>query len=100
MTFAKGASFDDPSGLFNPSLDGNVRSAVDFHEGDKIDETALKVIRAAGCVEDFGARYRRRRPLAEEPKGGLKERSRPPRHDRIVANQDWAGVIDHCLGKA
>jgi hypothetical protein len=48
MTFAKGASLDDPSGLFNSSLEGNVRRAIDFHEGDKIDEKALKaLIRAA-----------------------------------------------------
>src|SRR5690348_4133646 len=48
MTFAKGASLDDPAGLFNSSLDGNTRRAIDFHEGDKIDEKALKaLIRAA-----------------------------------------------------
>ena len=48
MTFAKGASLDDPSRLFNASLDGNTRRAIDLHEGDKIDETAFKaLIRAA-----------------------------------------------------
>jgi hypothetical protein len=48
LTFAKGASLKDPSGLFNSSLDGNARRAIDFHEGDKIDERALKaLIRAA-----------------------------------------------------
>ena len=48
MTFAKGASLEDPSGLFNSSLDGNTRRAIDFHEDDKIDEKALKaLIRAA-----------------------------------------------------
>ena len=48
MTFAKGASLEDPSGLFNSSLEGNTRRAIDFHEGDKIDEKALKaLIRAA-----------------------------------------------------
>ena len=48
MTFAKGASLPDPAGLFNASLDGNVRRAIDIHEGDKIDEAALKeLIRAA-----------------------------------------------------
>jgi hypothetical protein len=48
LTFAKGASLEDPSGLFNSSLEGNVRRAIDIHEGDKIDEKALKVlIRAA-----------------------------------------------------
>jgi hypothetical protein len=48
MTFAKGASLEDPAGLFNSSLDGNVRRAIDIHEGEKIDEAALKdLIRAA-----------------------------------------------------
>lgn len=48
MTFAKGAALDDPSGLFNSSLDGNVRRAIDFREGEAIDEAALKaLIRAA-----------------------------------------------------
>jgi len=48
MTFAKGASLDDPSGLFNSSLEGNTRRAIDFHEDDEIDEEALKeLIRAA-----------------------------------------------------
>jgi hypothetical protein len=48
MTFAKGAKLDDPSRLFNSSLDGNTRRAIDFHEGEKIDENALKaLIRAA-----------------------------------------------------
>ena len=48
LTFAKGAALPDPSGLFNSSLDGNVRRAIDIHEGDKVDEAALKdLIRAA-----------------------------------------------------
>jgi hypothetical protein len=48
MTFAKGASLKDPSGLFNSSLEGNTRRAIDFHEGEKIDEEALKsLVRAA-----------------------------------------------------
>lgn len=48
MTFAKGASLEDPSGLFNSSLDGNTRRAIDIHEGQEIDEDALKaLIRAA-----------------------------------------------------
>jgi hypothetical protein len=48
MTFAKGASLEDPAGLFNSSLEGNTRRAIDIHEGDKIDEKALKaLIRAA-----------------------------------------------------
>jgi hypothetical protein len=48
VTFAKGASLDDPAGLFNSSLDGNVRRAIDFHEGDELDEQGLKaLVRAA-----------------------------------------------------
>ena len=48
MTFAEGAFLDDPAGLFNSSLDGNLRRAIDFHEGDKLNEKALKaLIRAA-----------------------------------------------------
>jgi hypothetical protein len=48
MTFAKGAALPDPAGLFNSSLEGNVRRAIDVHEGDKIDQAALKtLIRAA-----------------------------------------------------
>ena len=51
MTFAKGAALDDPLGLFNSSLDGNTRRAIDFREGEKIDEEALKaLIRAAVAV--------------------------------------------------
>ena len=51
LTFAKGASLKDPSSLFNSSLEGNTRRAIDFHEGDKIDEKALKaLIRAAAAL--------------------------------------------------
>jgi hypothetical protein len=44
VTFAKGASLEDPSGMFNSSLEGNVRRAIDFHEGDAIDEAAFKAL--------------------------------------------------------
>src|SRR6476646_8424943 len=55
MTFAKGAALKDPSGLFNSSLDGNVRHAIDIHEGDKVDEAALKdLIRAAVTLNLLG----------------------------------------------
>src|SRR5476651_2431977 len=51
LTFARGASLEDPSRLFNSSLEGNTRRAIDFHEGDKIDEKALKtLIRAAAAL--------------------------------------------------
>jgi len=55
-TFAKGASLEDPSSLFNSSLEGNTRRAIDFHEGDKIDEKALKaLIRAAVALNTSSA---------------------------------------------
>ena len=57
MTFAKGAALKDPSGLFNSSLDGNTRRAIDFHEGEKIDEKALKgLVRAAVALNKSTAR--------------------------------------------
>jgi hypothetical protein len=56
MTFAKGASLDDPSGLFNSSLEGRVRRAIDFREGDKVNEKALKtLIRAAVALNTSSA---------------------------------------------
>jgi hypothetical protein len=59
MTFAQGAALKDPSGLFNSSLDGNVRRAIDFHEGDKVNEKALKaLIRAAVALNKSAARAR------------------------------------------
>lgn len=59
LTFAKGASLEDPSGLFNSSMEGNVRRAIDIHEGEKIDDTALKdLIRAAVALN-----------LKKKPKG-------------------------------
>jgi hypothetical protein len=59
LTFAKGASLKDPSGLFNSSLEGNVRRAIDIHEGDKIDEKALKaLIRAAVALNTASAAKR------------------------------------------
>jgi len=57
MTFAQGASLPDPSGLFNSSLEGNVRRAIDFHEGDKPNEKALKaLIRAAVALNKSSGR--------------------------------------------
>ena len=57
MTFAKGASLKDPSGLFNSSLEGNVRRAIDFHEGGKLNKKALKaLIRAAVALNTSSAR--------------------------------------------
>jgi hypothetical protein len=57
LTFAKGASLEDPSGLFNSSLEGNVRRAIDFHEGETLDEAALKaLIRTAVAFNQSSAK--------------------------------------------
>jgi len=60
MTFAKGASLDDPSGLFNSSLEGNVRRAIDIHEGDKIDEKAFKALIRAAVALNTSASSRKK----------------------------------------
>lgn len=66
LTFARGAALADPSGLFNSSLEGNTRRAIDFHEGDKIDEAALKaLIRAAVALNTS---VRAARPVRSEKK--------------------------------
>ena len=60
MTFAKGAALTDPSGLFNSSLDGNTRRAIDFHEGEKVDEEALKaLVRAAVALNQSKPKTKR-----------------------------------------
>ena len=57
MSFGKGASLKDPSGLFNPSLEENTRRAIDFHDGEKIDEESLKtLVRAAVTLNKFKAK--------------------------------------------
>jgi len=65
LTFARGAALEDPSGLFNSSLDGNVRRAIDIREGEKIDEAALKnLIRAAVALNLLGNSRPRPRPAS------------------------------------
>ena len=64
MTFAKGASLKDPSGLFNSSLDANVRRAIDIHEGDKIDEAALKDLIRAAVALNLEAKSKPKPPRA------------------------------------
>jgi hypothetical protein len=62
LTFAKGASLEDPSGLFNSSLEGNTRRAIDIHEGDKIDEKALQaLVRTAVALNASAAAQRKRK---------------------------------------
>ncbi len=68
MTFAKGAALKDPSGLFNSSLEGNVRRAIDIHEGDKINEAALKdLIRAAVVLNLKGMSKPKPKPRQKSP---------------------------------
>ena len=72
MTFAKGAALKDPSGLFNSSLDGNARRAIDLHEGDKVDEAALKnLIRAAVALNLKG----QNKPKPKPPKRATSKRA-------------------------
>jgi hypothetical protein len=71
MTFAKGASLEDPSGLFNSSLEGNTRRAIDFHEGDKIDANALKALIRAAVALNTSVRARVRPPQSKKlPRSG------------------------------
>ena len=65
LTFAKGAALEDPSRLFNSSLEGNVRRAIDIHEGDEVDEAAfIALVRAAVTLNETSARKRTRRVKA------------------------------------
>ena len=74
MTFAKGAALNDPSSLFNSSLDGNTRRAIDFHEGEKINERALKtLVRAAADYNQ--ARKTKKAPAAAKAKAGKSKKS-------------------------
>ena len=70
MTFAKGAELKDPTGLFNSSLEGNVRRAIDIHEGEKIDKIALKnLIRAAVALNRAGKAKAKAKPRSAAKKG-------------------------------
>jgi hypothetical protein len=70
LTFAKGAALKDPSGLFNSSLDGNVRRAIDLHEGDQVDEAALKdLIHAAVALNLEGKSKPKPRPASSKRAG-------------------------------
>jgi hypothetical protein len=62
LTFAKGAALEDPSGLFNSSLEGNVRRAIDIHEGDKINEKALKALIRAAVALNTATRAAKKKP--------------------------------------
>ncbi|MEY9097475.1 hypothetical protein ABIA24_000384 [Sinorhizobium fredii] len=118
LTFAKGASLEDPSGLFNSSLEGNTRRAIDIHEGDRIDEQALKALIRAAVTLNLSVRatlaaLRRkqrapehlicsrplelaaqRRPDPRQPQGG---RSPPPAHRKAP---DRSGAIGSTIAAA
>ena len=81
MTFAKGASLEDPSGLFNSSLEGNTRRAIDFHEGDKIDEKALKALIRAAVALNTSVRATARPVRSQKIDARIKELS------------DWRGEM-------
>jgi hypothetical protein len=97
LTFAKGASLNDPSGLFNSSLDGNVRRAIDIHEGDKIDETALKnLVRAAVALNLEGMNKSKPKPKrasdVQPPK--MESQKAKPKHkppNKITKTQRASG---------
>ncbi len=75
LTFAKGATLPDPSGLFNSSLDGNVRRAVDIHEGEKINEAALKELIRAAVALNLASRSK---PRVRSGVAARKARPTPP----------------------
>jgi hypothetical protein len=70
MTFAKGAALKDPARLFNSSLDGNVRRAIDIHEGDKVDEAALKDLIRAAVALNLMSKSKSKRPPAGGKRAG------------------------------
>ena len=67
MTFPKRAALKDPSGLFNSSLEGNVRRAIDIHEGDKVDEAALKDLIRAAVALNLKSKRKPRRARSKTP---------------------------------
>ena len=70
MTFAKGAALEDPSGLFNSSLEGNVRRAIDIHEGDKVNEGALKRLIRAAIALNLKGKSKPKPPRARSKRSG------------------------------
>ena len=75
MTFAKGAALKDPSGLFNSSLDGNVRRAIDIHEGDQVDEAALKDLIRAAVALNLKGQSKTKGKLKPKPKRASSKRA-------------------------
>jgi hypothetical protein len=114
MTFARGAELKDPSGLFNSSLDGNVRRAIDIHEGDTVDEAALKyLIRAAVALNLKDKSKSTPKPRAAAPvctptrcalaTGRYPQRTEVGLHEALTARDRDEGLppdpLDHCLAR-
>jgi hypothetical protein len=74
MTFARGAALQDPSGLFNSSLEGNVRRAIDIHEGDKIDEAGLKDLIRAAVALNLKGKSKPKPKLSSRPRRASSKR--------------------------
>jgi hypothetical protein len=88
MTFPKGAALQDPSGLFNSSLDGNVRRAIDIHEGGKIDEAALKDLIRAAVALNLKSKTKPKLKLKPKPKSKPKLKPVPkPKPRRAGSKQ-------------
>jgi len=101
LTFAKGAALEDPTGLFNSSLEGNARRAIDFHEGDKIDAKALKVLIREAVAQNTAPAPK---PAAKEPKllsGGNPQIAKgdgdAPVQAYIAAMPGWKGTVGRRL---
>ncbi len=92
MTFAKGASLKDPSGLFNSSLEGNTRRAIDFHEGDKIDEKAFQALIRAAVALNTSARATALPGRLRRDRRALEERRASPLDDLPHGGPCFEGV--------
>ena len=96
LTFAKGASLEDPSGLFNSSLEGNVRRAIDIHEGDKIDEKALKALIRAAVALNTSSAAKRRGQSVDDGRGFAAEWEREKTHPQLPGTPWMAGKNMSC----
>jgi hypothetical protein len=84
MTFAKGAALQDPAGLFNSSLEGNIRRAIDIHEGDRINEAALKnLVRAAVALNLKGKSKAKSQPVKPTPAGTKHVNTKPVKSNAV-----------------
>ena len=90
LTFAKGASLKDPSRLFNSSLDGNVRRAIDIHEGEKVDAVALKALIRAAVALNLGGNSSSKSKLKLAPKSKSKSTPRKVSSKRVGARSSRA----------